>query len=124
MDSSHKTPPFKASSLVCVIFRFPDESLHIIEIEQQQIASAIRGEYRFWEKPAKVVGACVRVDTNLNEYQDALPNFSNEFVAEILTLLDRIEIEGDSSLAGQRHAIVEKHGMKVVIREPISGLIN
>jgi len=109
---------------VCIIFRFPDDSLHIIEIENAQIADALRGEYRFWEKPAKVVGACVRAETNLNEYQDALPNFSNEFVHEIVTLLDRIEMQGDTSLCGQRHAIAKKHGMKVVFGEPISGLIN
>ena len=51
-------------------------------------------------------------------------NFSNEFVDEILSLLDLIEIEEDASLASQRHDIAEKHGMTVVIGEPISGMIN
>lgn len=50
--------------------------------------------------------------------------FPDGFVSEILTLLDRIEIEVDSSLAGQRFAIVEKHGLPVVFREPVSGAMN
>ena len=44
--------------------------------------------------------------------------FPDGFVAEILTLLDRIEIEDDSSLAGQRFNIVEKHGMTVKLSAP------
>lgn len=48
-------------------------------------------------------------------------NFSNEFVSEILTLLDRIEIEENHELASQRHDIAEKHGFTVVMGEPISG---
>lgn len=48
----------------------------------------------------------------------------DEFVSEIYTLLDRIEIEDDSSLAGQRFAIAEKYGLTVVFREPISGRVN
>lgn len=51
-------------------------------------------------------------------------NFTDEFVDEIITLLDRIEIEEDYTLASQRHAIAEKHGMTVVILEPISGAMN
>ena len=113
-----------SKNLVCIIFRFPDHSLHIIEIDNSQIASALRGSYTFWEKPAAVVGACIRAETNLNEYQESLPDFSNDFVHEIVTLLDRIEVEEDSSLAGQRFDIAEKHGMTVVFGEPISGLMN
>lgn len=57
---------------VCIIFRFPDQSLHIIEVDNAQICAAIRGDYTFWENPAEVVGACIRAETNLNEYQDSL----------------------------------------------------
>ena len=55
---------------------------------------------------------------------DLTGTFSDAFVHEILTLLDRIDVEEDHTLAIQRHAIVEKHGMTVVIGEPISGLVN
>ena len=51
-------------------------------------------------------------------------DFSNEFVHEIITLLDRIEIEQNHELASQRHDIAEKHGMTVVFGEPISGAMN
>lgn len=51
-------------------------------------------------------------------------DFTNEFVGEILTLLDRIEIENNSSLASQRFDIAEKHGFEVVIGESISGAIH
>lgn len=50
--------------------------------------------------------------------------FADAFVHEILTLLDRIEIEEDSSLATQRHDIAEKHGMTVTLLEPASGAMN
>ncbi len=50
--------------------------------------------------------------------------FSDAFVHEILTLLDRIDIEEDSSLAIQRHQIAEKHGMTVTFLEPTSGAMN
>ena len=60
------------ANMVCIIFRFPDKSLHIIEIDNAQIAAAIRGEYTFWAEPAEVVGACLRAETNLNEYMDSL----------------------------------------------------
>lgn len=43
-----------------------------------------------------------------------MSDFSDEFIHEILALLDRIELEEDHTLADQRHAIAEKHGMKVV----------
>ena len=44
-----------------------------------------------------------------------------EFVAELLTLLDRIEIEDDAALAQQRFAIGEKYGLTTKFRESISG---
>jgi len=43
---------------------------------------------------------------------------------EMLALLDRIEIEEDSSLASQRHDIAEKHGLTVEFGEQTSGAIN
>ena len=46
------------------------------------------------------------------------------FVAEILTLLDRIEIEDDASLTGQRFSIGKKYGLTVEFGEPVSGLLN
>jgi len=51
-------------------------------------------------------------------------DFTNDFVDEILTLLDRIEIEKDYTLASQRFDIAEKHGIEVIIGEPISGRMN
>ena len=56
--------------------------------------------------------------------EDSTGTFSDAFVHEILTLLDLIDVQEDHSLAIQRHAIAEKHGMTVVIREPISGRMN
>jgi hypothetical protein len=53
-----------------------------------------------------------------------MSDFPDGFIEEILTLLDRIEIEEDHALASQRHQIAEKYGMTVVIGEPISGLVN
>jgi len=50
--------------------------------------------------------------------------FPDGFVSEILTLLDRIEIEEDSSLAVQRFAIGEKHGLTIEFGEPISGAMH
>lgn len=47
-------------------------------------------------------------------------DFPTEFVQEILTLLDLIEVDEDHTLARQRFRIAEKHGMTVVIGEPIS----
>ncbi len=52
---------------------------------------------------------------------EAVTEFSQEFISEIITLLDRIEIEGDPLLASQRFAIGEKHGLTVVIDGPASG---
>jgi len=43
------------------------------------------------------------------------------FVAELLTLLDRIEIEDDATLAHQRFAMGEKYGLTVEFSYPISG---
>jgi hypothetical protein len=40
------------------------------------------------------------------------------FVSEILTLLDRIELEEDASLAAQRFSIAEKYGMRIRINGP------
>lgn len=51
-------------------------------------------------------------------------DFPNEFVEEILTLLDLIEIEEDSKLAGQRFDIGRKHGFTIVFGEPISGRLH
>jgi hypothetical protein len=53
--------------------------------------------------------------------QEILPK---GFVDEILTLLDRIEIEDDHTLASQRFEIAEKYGITVEIGEPLSGAIN
>ena len=44
-----------------------------------------------------------------------------DFVAELLILLDRIEIENDATLAHQRFAIGEKYGLTTELREPTSG---
>lgn len=44
--------------------------------------------------------------------------------SDLLTLLDRIEIEDDPSLANQRHDIAEKHGMAVEFGEQVSGRFN
>ena len=46
------------------------------------------------------------------------------FVHEICTLLDRIEIEDNASLAGQRFDIAEKYGLTVVFGEQTSGQLN
>ena len=46
------------------------------------------------------------------------------FIEEILTLLDRIELEEDSDLAGQRFDIAEKHGLTIEICEPASGALH
>ena len=45
----------------------------------------------------------------------------DDFVSEILTLLDRIEIEEDHALAGQRFDIGEKYGFTIEFGEQISG---
>jgi len=59
------------------------------------------------------------MDAEDEEYQ-----WPQGFIEEILTLLDRIEIEEDASLARQRFEISEKYGLTVEFGEPISGLIN
>ena len=51
-------------------------------------------------------------------------DWSDDFVSEILTLLDRIEIKGDAELASQRHDIAEKYGMTVVLGKQTSGFDN
>ena len=53
-----------------------------------------------------------------------MSDWPEEFVSEILTLLDRIEIEEDHTLASMRHDIAEKHGMTVEFCEPVSGLMH
>ena len=53
-----------------------------------------------------------------------MSDFPDGFIQEILALLDRIEVENDATLAGQRHDIAEKYGMTVVVGEPISGVMN
>jgi len=50
--------------------------------------------------------------------------FPKEFVLDILSLLDHIEVDDDVSLTSQRFAIAEKHGMTVVFEEPVSGRMN
>jgi len=47
-------------------------------------------------------------------------DFPNEFVQEILTLLDLIEIEEYSELAKQRFAIAEKYELTVHFGEQAS----
>ena len=73
------------------------------------------GRIHIWRRGATVVSSQM-------DEQDFI--WPSGFVEEILTLLDRIEIEGDASLAGQRHDLAEKHGFKVVRGEFISGRIN
>lgn len=46
------------------------------------------------------------------------------FIEEILTLLDRIEIEDDASLARMRFDIGEKYGLTIEFGELVSGAIN
>ncbi len=46
------------------------------------------------------------------------------FVDAICTLLDRIEVEEDHTLASMRHGIAEEYGMTVVIGEQVSGRMN
>ncbi len=46
------------------------------------------------------------------------------YVRSILTLLDRIEVEQDYTLASQRHNIAEEFGLTVVILEKVSGGMN
>ena len=41
-----------------------------------------------------------------------------------MALLDRIELEEDWTLAGQRHQIARDCGYEVVFGEPISGAMN
>jgi hypothetical protein len=51
-------------------------------------------------------------------------DFPNEFVVEILTLLDLIELEESSKLAKQRFDIAKKHGITVVVGERVSNKMN
>jgi hypothetical protein len=51
-------------------------------------------------------------------------DFPNEFVVEILTLLDLIEQKKSSKLAKQRHDIAKKHGITIVVGEPVSNKLN
>ena len=46
------------------------------------------------------------------------------YINSILTLLDRIEVEQDYTLASQRHDIAEEFGLTVVMGEQISGAMN
>lgn len=68
-------------------------------------------------KPGMTIRECM-------EAEEQGPIWPDGFVEEILTLLDRIDVEEDHTLAIQRHTIAEKHGMTVVIEEPISGMMN
>lgn len=43
---------------------------------------------------------------------------------EMVSLLDRIEIEEDHTLASQRFAIAEKYGLTVEYGEQVSGMLN
>jgi len=47
-------------------------------------------------------------------------DFPNEFVQELITLLDLIEIEENSDLAIQRFAIARKHGLTVSYGQPVT----
>lgn len=51
-------------------------------------------------------------------------DWPEEFVQEILTLLDMIEVNEDHTLASQRFNIAEKYGIKVVIEQPTSGMVH
>ncbi len=63
--------------------------------------------------------------TNMvRELLDKQRSFADGFVCEILALLDRIEIEDDTSLTSKRFDIAEKHGLTVVFGEPVSGRVN
>ena len=64
------------------------------------------------------------MDENKKLRAENKSDFSNEFVQTLLTLLDRIEIEKDHSLASQRHEIAEQHGYTVVLLHPTSGEMN
>ena len=68
-------------------------------------------------KPIMTLHECTDAEEQDSSWPDG-------FVEEILTLLDRIDVEEDSTLAIQRHAIAEKYGMTVVLGEPISGMMN
>ena len=52
---------------------------------------------------------------------ERLTAWPDGFIEEILTLLDRIEVEEDATLASQRHDIAEKHGLTVEFCEIVSG---
>ena len=60
----------------------------------------------------------------MNDMSDDDYEWPHGFVEEILTLLDRIEIEDDHTLASQRFEIAEKYGITVEVGEPISGMLN
>ena len=50
-----------------------------------------------------------------------MTDWPDGFVSEILTLLDRIEIEEDHTLSSQRFEIGEKYGLTIEFGEPVSG---
>ena len=56
--------------------------------------------------PCAVAAPIIVAEEKLTEWPDG-------FVSEILTLLDRIEIEEDDALASQRFDICEKYGLTV-----------
>lgn len=53
-----------------------------------------------------------------------MSEFPEGFIDEILTLLDRIETQEDSTLASQRFDIAEKYGMTVEMGEKVSSYDN
>ncbi len=55
---------------------------------------------------------------------DQSSDWPEGYISAILTLLDRIEIEQDHTLASMRHDIAEQYGLNVVIGEQISGAMN
>ena len=55
------------------------------------------------------------VNTDTNDKSKETVDWPDGFIAEILALLDRIEIKDDAELASQRHDIAEKYGMTVVL---------
>ena len=46
---------------------------------------------------------------------------SDKLLTLLLSLLDRIELEEDHTLAGQRHQMARDCGYTVEFREPVSG---
>ena len=63
----------------------------------------------------EIIGRKADVNTDTNDKSKETVDWPDGFIAEILALLDRIEIKDDAELASQRHDIAEKYGMTVVL---------